>query len=101
QVDRFGTGDKEGQKALLLTGMNVLRECLLNKSQLDSLMRAASTDRKFIEDFGRNVLTEEKIFSIYQLLNDACIHLERNASPKILFLDLSFSLARVLRKKDE
>ena len=101
QADQCRPQDKEAQKALLLTGMNIMRECLLNKSQLDSLMRTASSDRKFIEDFSRNVLTEEKIFSIYQLLNDAHFHLERNANPKIVFLDLSFNLARVLRKKNE
>lgn len=100
-VDDLSGQDKEAQKALLLTGLNTLRECLLNKSQLDNLMRTASSDRKFIEDFGKNVLTEEKIVFLYKMLNDAHYHLERNASAKILFADLSFKVARVLRKKTE
>src|SRR5690606_16312325 len=99
QVDGFSEQDKEAQKTLLLTGLNTLRESLLKKSQLDELMRTAPPDRKFIEDFGKNVLTEEKIIAMYQLLNDAHYHLERNASAKILFADLSFNAARVLRKK--
>jgi DNA polymerase-3 subunit delta' len=99
QVDEFSEQDKEAQKTLILTGLNTLRESLLKKSQLDALMRTAPPDRKFIEDFGKNVLTEEKIISMYQLLNDAHYHLERNASAKILFADLSFNAARVLRKK--
>ena len=99
QVEVFSQQDKESQKVLFLTGLNTLRESLLNKSQLDQLMRAAPSDRKFIEDFGKNVLTEEKIMALYQLLNDSHYHLERNANVKILFADVSFNAARILRKK--
>lgn len=99
QVESFSQQDKESQKVLFLTGLNTLRESLLNKSQLDQLMRAAPSDRKFIEDFGKNVLTEEKIMALYQLLNDSHYHLERNANVKILFADVSFSAAKILRKK--
>lgn len=99
QVEAFAEQDKESQKVLLLTGLNTLRESLLNKSQLDNLMRAAPSDRKFIEDFGKNVLSEEKIMALYQLLNDSHYHLERNANVKILFADVSFNAARILRKK--
>ncbi|MEX2593531.1 MAG: hypothetical protein WD426_12225 [Anditalea sp.] len=99
-ADAFSEEDKEAQKTLLLTGLNTLRESLLKKSQLDTLMRTASSDREFIEKFGKNVLTEEKIISLYQILNDAHYHLERNANSKILFADLSFNVARILRKKE-
>jgi DNA polymerase-3 subunit delta' len=99
QVEVFAEQDKEAQKVLFLTGMNTLRESLLKKSQLDSLMRTAPSDRKFIEDFGKNVLTEEKIAALYLLLNDSHYHLERNANVKILFADVSFNAARILRKK--
>lgn len=100
QVEVFAGQDKETQKVLFLTGLNTLRESLLNKSQLDHLMRTAPSDRKFIEDFGKNVLTEEKIMALYQLLNDSHYHLERNANVKILFADVSFNAARILRKKN-
>ena len=98
QVDKFSEQNKDAQKTLLLTGLNTLREGLLVKSQLDNLMRTAPSDRKFIEDFGNGVLTEDKILSLYRLLNDAHYHLERNANAKILFADLSFNTARILRK---
>ncbi len=99
QVERFAEQDKENQKLLFLTGLNTLRESLLSKSQLSNLMRAAPSDRKFIEDFGKNVLTEDKITALYQLLNDSYYHLERNANVKILFADVSFHAGRILRKK--
>ena len=96
--DSFDNKDKETPKGLLLTGMNTLRESLLNKNQLDQLMRIDPADREFVEKFGENVLTEEKIIALYNLFNEAHYHLERNANIRILFADLSFNAARVLRK---
>lgn len=100
-ADSLSSQDKEAQKALLLSGLNILRESLLKKSQLDSLMRTAPSDRKFIEDFGKNVLTQDKIVKLYEMLNEAPYFLERNANARILFANLSFNVARVLRKKAE
>ena len=97
--DEFFGADKEAQKALFLTGLTVLRESLLKRSQLDDLMRTSPTDREFIENFSLKALTEGKILAIYRALNDAYYHLERNASAKIIFTDLSLGLARVLRDK--
>ncbi|WP_194776655.1 DNA polymerase III subunit [Pararhodonellum marinum] len=100
-ADGFQAKDKEGQKALLLTGLNVLRESLLKRSQLDQLMRTPASDRMFVSDFALKAMTETKLFDLYQLLNEAHYHLERNANAKILFTDLSFSIAKVLRRKEE
>ena len=96
--DSFENKDKETPKGLLLTGLNTLRESLLNKNQLGKLMRIDPADREFVEKFGENVLTEEKIIALYDLFNEAHYHLERNANIRILFADLSFNAARVLRK---
>jgi DNA polymerase III subunit delta' len=98
--DAFAGSDKEAQKALFLTGLTVLRESLLKRSQLDDLMRTPITDRSFIDNFSLKAMTENKILAIYELLNDAHYHLERNASAKIIMTDLSFSVAKVLRNKN-
>ncbi|GAB3651871.1 hypothetical protein GCM10028791_21090 [Echinicola sediminis] len=98
--DNFQAIDKEGQKALFLTGLNILRESLLKRSQLENLMRTAPSDMEFVENFSLKALTENKIMRIYELLNKAHYHLERNANAKILFADLSFDMAKVLRKKE-
>ncbi|GAB2613102.1 DNA polymerase III subunit [Belliella aquatica] len=99
-AEDFAKRDKEGQKSLLLSGINVLREVILSKSQLTGLMRSVPQDRGFIENLGVHVLDEEKVFNMYRLMNEAHYHLERNASPKILFTDLSFQIARIMRKKN-
>ena len=88
---------KEAQKSLLLTGVNVIRESLLNRAQVPELMRTDEADREFIVKFSSSVLTDEKLSKLYTLLNEAHYHIERNANAKILFLDLAFSLARIIK----
>ncbi|MCC5939687.1 MAG: hypothetical protein JJU34_20570 [Lunatimonas sp.] len=96
-VEEFASLSKENQKTLLLTAVNVLRECLLDKSQLNQLMRTPEHERDFIHKLATNVLTTDKINHIYEKVGDAHYHLERNANPKILSLDLTFAVARILR----
>lgn len=96
-VDNFSTKDKEAQKSLLLSAINVMREVLLDKIQLFDLMRSADSDRDFIHKLGVHVLDEDKLSKIYELINQAYYHLERNANAKIMFADLSFKIARILK----
>jgi DNA polymerase III subunit delta' len=96
-VENFSGRDKEAQKSLLLSAINVIREVLLDKSQLFELMRSADSDKDFIHKLGVNVLDEEKLVKIYEILNQAYYHLERNANAKILYADLSFKIARILK----
>lgn len=96
-VEKFSSKDKEAQKSLLLSGINVIREVMLDKSQLAELMRSIETDREFIHNLGVHVLDEEKLMAIYQAMNEAHYHIERNANIRILFADLSFRLARIMR----
>ena len=96
-VDKFSSKDKEAQKSLLHSGINVIREVMLDKSQLAELMRSIESDREFIHNLGVHVLDEEKLMAIYQALNESHYHLERNANVRIVFADLSFRLARIMR----
>lgn len=96
-VEKFSSKDKEAQKSLLISGINVIREVMLDKFQLPDLMRSVEKDRDFIHKLGLHVMDEEKLMRIYELLNQAHYHLERNANVKILFTDLSFKITRVLK----
>jgi DNA polymerase-3 subunit delta' len=96
-ADQITNYSKEGQRSLLLTGINVVRESLLNRAQLTELMRTGDEDREFIVKFSNAVLNDEKLTKIYTALNEAHYHIERNANPKILFLDLGFNLAKIIK----
>ena len=43
------------------------------------------------------VIDFQRLVQISELLNDAQFHVERNANPKILFLDASIQVNRILK----
>jgi DNA polymerase III subunit delta' len=96
-VEKFSGKDKEAQKSLLLSAINVIREVMLDKSKATELMRSVESDRDFIHKLGVNVLNEEKLSGIYMALNESYYHLERNASAKILYADLSLRIYRIMK----
>ncbi|MGY6558451.1 MAG: DNA polymerase III subunit [Nitritalea sp.] len=97
ETEQYAKLGKEGQKAFLLAGLNVLREALLHSSQLSDLMRSAAGEREFIQKFSSGVLNAQKIEQLYVCLNEAYTHIERNANPKIQYTALSYQIYRILR----
>jgi len=95
-ADDFHKFTKMVQKSLLAYGLTIMRETLLAHYQHQDLLRLAGKDQEFVQKFGQ-VMDPEKVSQISALLNEAAYHLERNASPKITFLDVSLQIARVLR----
>ncbi len=87
--------DKLSQKSLMTYGMNVLRETLLSLSGANNMNRLHGEELKFVTDFSK-VMNVEKIDRSFTLMSDASYHLERNGSPKMIFLDLSLKLSKIL-----
>jgi DNA polymerase-3 subunit delta' len=98
--DSFHKFDKEAQKSILQTGMNVLREILLKNASVDSLLRTKGDDREFINKISGNVLKEDHIPGLYELFNKAHYHLERNGNAKLIFTDLSMEVVLLMAKID-
>jgi len=87
--------DKLSQKSLMTYSMNALRETLLAISGAHSINRLQGEELKFVQDFSK-VMSVEKIDKSFVLMNEASYHLERNGSPKMIFLDLSLKLAKII-----
>lgn len=98
--DAYHKFDKEAQKSILQTGMNVLREILLKNASVDSLLRTKGDDREFINKISGNVLKEDHIPGLYELFNKAHYHLERNGNAKLIFTDLSMEVVLLMAKID-
>ncbi|SHO63481.1 ATP-binding protein [Algoriphagus zhangzhouensis] len=98
--DSYHKFDKEAQKSILQTGMNVLREILLKNASVDSLLRTKGDDREFINKISGNVLKEDHIPGLYELFNKAHYHLERNGNAKLIFTDLSMEVVLLMAKID-
>ncbi len=103
---------KEAQKSLLHYGLSMLRETLvmqtvnaLQETHVEdiipvekALIRLQGDELSFVANFSK-VVNFEKIEKMSQLLNEGYYHLERNANPKILFLDISLKIAHMVRKE--
>jgi DNA polymerase III subunit delta' len=87
---------KEAQKILLQYGLSMLRECMLWQLDVKNLIKLEGDEKDFVQNFSK-VLNPSQIEKISNLLNTSFYHLERNANPKILFLDLSLSVSTILR----
>ena len=94
--DAFQKLNKLGQKSMFQYGLNIMREVLMLFFSKEKLSRMQGEELDFIENFGK-VMNPEKVEFVTRQLNQAFYHLERNANPKILFLDLSLSIAKILR----
>lgn len=97
-ADDFHKSDKEAQKSLVLTGLNVLREILLKNAGLDELLRTHDEDRDFVNKISGKVLKEEHVGKLYGDFNTAHYHLERNGNAKFIFTDLSMNVTRLMAK---
>ncbi len=95
RADGYHAMNKVAQKSLLLYGLTMLRESLLFATAPD-LVRVNGAEGQFLENFSK-VMTPNKIGAISEKLNEAHYHLERNASAKMMFLDLSLQISALIK----
>lgn len=110
-ADQFQKLGKEAQKNLMRYGLSMMRETLIMQS-VDTLqegghvedtitiekalIRLKGDELSFIANFSK-VIDLTKVDRITDLLNEGYYHLERNANPKIIFLDISLKIAHIIR----
>jgi DNA polymerase-3 subunit delta' len=94
QSEEFHKLDKLNQHHLLQYTLAIMRETLLTRSGATALLHEG-TDEKFIQDFSK-VMTVGRIERTNALVTEAGLHLERNGSAKMIFLDLSLQLSRIM-----
>lgn len=90
---------RENQKSFLLFASNVMRDALLKNYGVDAMMKMNVGSQNFTMDKFAPFIHADNCMEIIEELNMAQLHIERNANPKILFLDTSFKIARLLHKK--
>ncbi len=97
-TDEFQSGGKEFQKGLLNTGSKVMRDALIHGFGVNELERIPDAEKDFVANFSK-VFNSEKVAEVIPKIEEANYHIERNANPKILFLDLSLAIAQIARSK--
>ena len=97
-TESFAGLGRENQKHFLRYALHFLREYLVLKMTGTAQVRMDEKELKTAQNLTK-VLGFEQVSSIVALLDDAIYAVERNANPKILFLDCSVKLHKILQNK--
>ncbi|MCX2453008.1 hypothetical protein OQX61_17150 [Pedobacter sp. PLR] len=98
-VDQAAGWGRENQKNFLKYGINFLRECSLLLSDAEVLVKLPARTLETAKKLSEKVLDLPMAEAIIQELERAHYHIERNANPKILFLDVSLQLVKIIKFK--
>ena len=97
-VDKFAGIGRENQKYFLQYGLHFLRELLLHRVTGSDTLRLGPEEKKTAQNLTK-VLGPEQIEDMSNLLSEVSYYIERNANPKVLFLDTSIQLHEIIRNK--
>jgi DNA polymerase-3 subunit delta' len=97
-ADGFQKLGREKQKSLLRYALQMIRQCVLQWQKVPELVRAVGQESDFVTRFSA-LLNDNNADRIRQELEVAHVHIERNANPKILFMDMSYRLMGLLKQK--
>ena len=95
-TERAAKLGRENQKNFLRFGMNLMRESVLILSGAADLVHLPKAEFDFISKFS-GAINLAKAEAITMELEKAHYHVERNANSKILFLDVSLQLIKILK----
>lgn len=98
--DELGGIGREQQKAFFEYSLSIVRECLLMNYGDEKLVRIEGKDKENFRKFAPFIHTANAERFI-KALNEAHYHVERNANFKMLFMDLSFRIYRLLNAKKQ
>jgi DNA polymerase-3 subunit delta' len=94
-VDQAAKLGRENQKNFLRYGVNFIRECCLILSGADGLVHLPAQELETARKMA-GVMHIQSAQGIISELEKAIYHIERNANPKILFLDVSLQIIKLL-----
>lgn len=97
-VDQASKMGRENQKNFLRYGISFIRECCLLMAGAGSLVHLPAQELETAQKM-TNVMNTAMAQAISTELEKAHYHVERNANPKILFLDVSLQIIKILNFK--
>ncbi|HIY74685.1 MAG TPA: hypothetical protein H9825_00350 [Candidatus Sphingobacterium stercorigallinarum] len=92
----FSKLGRENQKTFLIYTINMFRQILLLQQHLGQMVFIQGEERTFAQKFAE-ITSLEKLQVAIELCEKTHYSVERNANPKILFLDLSLQLVLLFK----
>jgi len=99
-VEKFAEAGRENQKLFLRYGLHFLREFMVLKLTDGGAVRLREKERATAQNL-LPLIEIEQLEKMADLFNNAAYYVERNANPKVLFLDASIQMNQILKKKQE
>ncbi|UEG53183.1 hypothetical protein LLH06_19785 [Mucilaginibacter daejeonensis] len=97
-VDVMAKAGREPQKNFIRYGISYIRECCLILSDAADLVHLPAAEKETAKKMAA-VMDLDMALHISQVLEKAHYAVERNANPKILFLDVSLQIVKILHFK--
>jgi len=95
-ADEFDSLTKENQRNLLNYGLKIIREIYLRCVGANDFVKLEGEELEFVQKFSK-VFKFENINQISEDISDAQMLVERNVRAKIVFLDLSLQIAKLIK----
>lgn len=96
-VNEFSKIGREQIKDFIIYSLEMYRQCIMGNYNME-IEGVSESEKNFLEKF-KPFVNHQNISEINSIMNDAYYHMERNANPKILMLDVSIKLYKLLRTK--
>ncbi len=96
-VDNFATLGRENQKYFLNYALHFMREYMVLKLTGNDQVRLRPNELKTAKNLVK-VIEMDQLERMVQLLTDCAYYVERNAHPKVLFLDTSIQMNKLLKR---
>mgnify|MGYP000391910871 CR=1 FL=1 len=81
---------------IISSNLPVLREVLVAQANQPALSRTPAGLKDFVAGLAK-VLTLDKVAEINRLFDESIYHIDRNANARIVYMDTSFKVARILK----
>ncbi len=94
-IDDIAKIGREKQKSFFAFALKVIRNSAIMSMGDDKLVKLDEEETVFVTNFAK-ILNAQRIPLMANAFNKAMFQIERNANPKILFMDLSFTLHRIM-----
>lgn len=97
-ADNFDSLNKEKQKGLFEYALRLFRDMLIWSQGASELLRVPEEELTFVQNFSKAV-NFEALENMVQEVNVAYYHIERNVRAKMVFLDLSLTIAPFFQRR--
>lgn len=97
-IDQNATTGREKQKQFLQYSLEIFRDCLMYNFGSRDLVRLSGSEKQFLEKFAPYI-NHRNYEMLVEEFNSNCYYIERNANPKILFMDLLMKTNELINLK--